>query len=242
MIWFNRNLEKSWCNSLSKKKSKRKARKKESGTLGTVLMLFGCFFVVLFIGWYMMIGHLDGETFHGVVELPLKESYANPIYALGLILWVFGIPSVIVFLILMVKENQSEFMTSCFYSVPIFFMCLGFTIQYMVLLIKVGADSLWWVYAVAAILGFLIANLLIYLDKSKLHPVLFGLGAVLFVLSWILLVIANSADGYYIITYKNKLRGSFSIKMLVGIFQSMGIMVFLGMYGFLLKLRYGGEE
>jgi hypothetical protein len=227
---------------LSKKKSKRKARKKESGTFGTVLMLFGCFLVVLVIGWYMMVGHLDGETYHGVVELPLKESYANPVYALALLHWVIGIPSVIVFLILMVRESQNEFMPTCFYSVPIFLMSLGFTIQYMVLLIKVDADSLWWVYVAAAVLGFLIANLLIYLDKSKLHTVLFGLGAVLFVLSWILLVMANSADGHYIITYKNKLRGSFSIKILVGSFQSMGIMVFLSMYGFLLKLRLGGEE
>jgi hypothetical protein len=97
MIWFSRNLEKSWCNSLSKKKSKRKASKKESGTFGTVLMLFGCFLVVLVIGWYMMVGHLDGETYHGVVELPLKESYANPVYALALIHWVIGIPSVMVF-------------------------------------------------------------------------------------------------------------------------------------------------
>jgi hypothetical protein len=100
----------------------------------------------------------------------------------------------------MVKGYQSEFMTSCFYSVPIFLMSLGFTIQYMVLLIKVGAESFWWVYVVAAVLGFLIANLLIYLDKSKLHTVLIALGTVLIVLSWILLVLANSADGNYIIT------------------------------------------
>ena len=125
----------------------------------------------------MMVGHLDGETYHGVVELPLKESYANPVYALSLLHWVIGLPCVIVFLILMVKENQSEFMTTCFYSVPIFLMSLGFTIQYMVLLIKVGAESLWWCYVVAAVLGFLLANLLIYLDKGKLHTVLIGLGA-----------------------------------------------------------------
>jgi hypothetical protein len=106
-------------------------------------------------------------------------------------------------------------MTSCFYSVPIFLMSLGFTIQYMVLLIKVGAESFWWVYVVAAVLGFLIANLLIYLDKSKLHTGLIALGTVLIVLSWILLVLANSADGNYIITYQYKLRGSFSIKTMV---------------------------
>jgi hypothetical protein len=51
-------------------------------------------------------------------------------------------------------------------------MSLGFTIQYMVLLIKVGTESLWWFYVVAAVLGFLIANLLIYLDKSRLQNVL----------------------------------------------------------------------
>lgn len=121
-------------------------------------------------------------------------------------------------------------------------MSFGFTIQYMVLLIKVGAESLWWFYVVAAVLGFLIANLLIYLDKSKLHTVFIGLGAVLIVLSWILIVVANSADGNYIITYRNKLRGSFSIKTMVGTFQTLGIMIFLLMYGFLLKLRFGGEE
>jgi uncharacterized membrane protein YciS (DUF1049 family) len=69
-----------------------------------------------------------------------------------------------------------------------------------------------------------------------------GLGAVLIVLSWILLVVANSADGNYIITYKNKLRGSFSFKTMVGTFQTLGIMIFLLIYGFLLKLRFGGEE
>jgi hypothetical protein len=125
----------------------------------TALKLFGCFFTVLFLGWYMMVSHLDGDTFRGVVELPLKESYANPVYALALMHWVIGIPSVIVFLIVMAKGNQSEFMTSCFYSVPIFLMSLGFTIQYIVLLIKVGAESFWWVYVVAAVLDFLIANL-----------------------------------------------------------------------------------
>lgn len=190
----------------------------------------------------MMVGHLDGETFHGVVELPLKESYANPVNGLALIHWVIGIPSVIVFLKVMAKGNQSEFMTSCFYSVPIFLLSLGFTIQYMVLLVKVGAESLWWFYVVAAVLGFLIANLLIYFDKSKLHTVLVGLGTVLIVLSWILLVMANSADGNYIITYKDKLLGSFSIKTMVGTFQTLGIMIFLLMYGFLFKLRLGGEE
>ncbi|WP_269320628.1 hypothetical protein [Bacillus sp. UNC41MFS5] len=40
----------------------------------------------------------------------------------------------------------------------------------------------------------------------------------------------------------NKLRGSFSIKTMVETFQMMGIMVFLLMYGFLWKLRFGGEE
>lgn len=75
-----------------------------------------------------MVSHLDGETFHGVVELPLKESYANLVYAWALIHWVIGIPSVIVFLILLANRNKSEFMTSCFYSVPIFLMSLGFTI------------------------------------------------------------------------------------------------------------------
>jgi hypothetical protein len=227
---------------LSKKKQKRKAKKKEPSTFGTALKLFGCFLAVLFLGWYMMVGHLDGETFHGVVELPLKESYANPVYGLALLHWVIGILSIIGFLLLMAKRNNSEFMTSCFYGVPIFLMSLGFTIQYMVLLIKVGSESLWWVYVVAAVLGFLIANLFIYLDKGKLHTVLIGLGTVLIVLSWILLVMANSADGNYIIIYKDNLRGSFSIKTIVGTFQSMGIMVFLLMYGFLLKLRFDGEE
>ncbi|MDR7076112.1 hypothetical protein J2Y03_001115 [Neobacillus niacini] len=226
---------------MSKKKQKRKARK-EPSTFGTALKLLGCFFVVLYLGWYMMVGHLDGETFHGVVELPLKESYANAIYGLALIHWIIGIPSLIVFLILIGKRNKSEFMTACLYSVPIFFMGLGFTIQYMVLLVKVGAESFWWFYVIAAVLGFLIANFLIYLDKSKLRTVLIGLGTLLIVLSWILLVMANSADGNYIITYRDKLRGSFSIKTMVGTFQSMGIMIFLLMYGFLLKLRFGGEE
>ncbi|MDF2791066.1 MAG: hypothetical protein K0S80_4168, partial [Neobacillus sp.] len=64
----------------------------------------------------------------------------------------------------------------------------------------------------------------------------------LIVLSWILLVMANSADGNYIIIYKDNLRGSFSIKTMVGTFQSMGIMIFLFMYGYLLKIRFGGEE
>jgi hypothetical protein len=227
---------------LSKKKQKRKARKKETNTFGTILTLFGCFLAVLFLGWYMMVGHLDGETFHGVVELPLKESYANPVYGLALIHWVIGISSVLVFFIVMAKGNSSEFMTSCFYSVPIFLLSLGFTIQYMVLLIKVGAESLWWFYVAAAVLGFLIANLLIYLDKGKLYPVFIGLGTVLIVLSWILLVMANSADGNYIIIYKDKLRGSFSIKTMVGIFQTLGVLIFLLMYGFLMKLRFGGEE
>jgi hypothetical protein len=227
---------------LSKKKQKRKARKKEEGTFGTAFKLFCCFFVVLFLGWYMMVGHLDGETFHGVVELPLKESFANPVYGLALIHWVIGIPSIIVSLILMIKSPKREFMAICFYSVPLFLLSLGFTIQYMVLLIKVGAESLWWAYVVAAVLGFLLTNLLIYLDKNKLHTVLFGLGAVLIVLSWALLIVANSADGHYIITYRNKLRGSFSIKAMVGTFQALGIMVFLPIYGYLLKLRFGGEE
>ena len=227
---------------MSKKKQKRKATKKETSTFGTGLKLLGCFFLVLCLGWYMMVGHLDGETFQGVVELPLKESYANAVYGLAFIYWVIGIPSIIVFLLLMGKRNKREIMISCFYSVPIFLMSLGFTIQYMVLLIKVGAESFWWFYVVAAVLGFLIANLLIYLDKSKLHTVFIVLGALLIVLSWILLVVANSADGNYIITYRNKLRGSFSIKTMVGTFQMIGIMVFLLMYGFLLKLRFGGEE
>jgi hypothetical protein len=100
---------------LSKKKPKRKEKKKEPSTFGTALKLLVCFIVVLFLGWYMMVGHLDGETFHGVVELPLKESYANPVYGLALIHWVIGIPSVIVFLILMAIRNKREFMTSCFY-------------------------------------------------------------------------------------------------------------------------------
>ncbi|MCM3689710.1 hypothetical protein [Neobacillus niacini] len=226
---------------MSKKKQKRKSRKKETGTFGAVLMLFGCFFVVLILGWYMMVGHLDGETFHGVVELPLKESYANPVFELAFILWVIGIPSTIVFLILMVMD-KSEFIISCFYSVPIFLLSLGFTIQYMVLLVKVGAESLWWVYVAAAVLGFLIANLLIYLDKSKLRPILFGLGTLLIVLSWILLVIANSADGHYIIIYKDKLSGSFAIKTMVGTLQSIGIMIFMIIYGFILNLRFGREE
>jgi peptidoglycan/LPS O-acetylase OafA/YrhL len=226
---------------LSKKKQKRKSRKKETGTFGAVLMLFGCFFVVLFLGWYMMVGHLDGKNFHGVVEIPLKESYANPVSGLAFILWVIGIPSIIVFLILMAMD-KSEFIISCFYSVPIFLLSLGFTIQYMVLLVKVGAESLWWVYVVAAVLGFLLVNLLVYFDKGKLHTVFWGLGTLLIVLSWILLVMANSADGNYIIIYKDNLRGSFSIKTMVGIFQSMGIMIFLLMYGFLLKLRFGGVE
>lgn len=189
----------------------------------------------------MMVGHLDGETFHGVVELPLKESYANPVFELAFILWVIGIPSTIVFLILMVMD-KSEFIISCFYSVPIFLLSLGFTIQYMVLLVKVGAESLWWVYVAAAVLGFLIANLLIYLDKSKLRPILFGLGTLLIVLSWILLVIANSADGHYIIIYKDKLSGSFAIKTMVGTLQSIGIMIFMIIYGFILNLRFGREE
>lgn len=189
----------------------------------------------------MMVSHLDGETFHGVVELPLKESYANPVSGLALILWVIGIPSIIIFLILMAM-NKSEFVISCFYSVPIFLLSLGFTVQYMVLLVKVGAESLWWFYVVAAVLGFLLANLLVYLHKGKLHSVFGGLGTLLIVLSWILLVMSNSADGNYIIIYKDNLRGSFSIKTMVGTFQSMGIMVFLLMYGFLMKLRFGREE
>ncbi|MEH7119319.1 hypothetical protein V7128_18165 [Neobacillus vireti] len=227
---------------MSKKKQKREAKKKEPSTFVTALKLLGCFFVVLCLGWYMMVGHLDGETSHGVVELPLKESYATSVYGLALIHWVIGIPSVIVSLILIVKRNKREFMTSCFYSVPIFLMSLGFTIQYMVLLIKIGAESLWWFYVVVAVLGFLIANLLIYLDKTNLQPIIMVLGAVLIVLCWILLVMANNADGNYIMTIRNKLRGSFSIKFMVGTFQTMGIMIFLLMYGFLLKLLTGGKE
>lgn len=189
----------------------------------------------------MMVGHLDGDTYQGVMELPLKESYANPVYVLALIHWFIGIPCVIISLVLIVK-NMSEFITTCFYSVPIFLLSLGFTIQYMVLFIKVGAETLWWFYVIAAVIGFLLANIIIYWDKSKLHSVFFGLGAVLIILSWILLIVANSADGNYIITYKGELRGSFSIKVMVGAFQTMGIMIFLPMYGYLLKLRFGEGE
>lgn len=227
---------------MSKKKSKRKVKRKESSKFGTALKLLGCFLAVLFLAWYMMVGHIDGERFRGVVELPLQENYSYPVYGLALLNWVIGIPSVIVFLILLAKGNKSEFITSCFYSVPIFLMSLGFTIQYMVLLIKVGAEFLWWFYVVVAVIGFLIANLLIYFDKGNLHPVFVGLGVVLIVLSWILLAMANSADGHYISIYKDNLRGSFTIKMMVGTFQSLGIMVFLSMYGFLMKLRFGREE
>lgn len=68
----------------------------------------------------MMVDHLDGETFDEVVELPLKESYANAVYGLALIYWVIGITSVIVLFILLVKRHNREFIASCFYSVPIF--------------------------------------------------------------------------------------------------------------------------
>jgi hypothetical protein len=71
---------------------------------------------------------------------------------------------------------------------------------------------------------------------------LFGLGTLLMILSWILLVMANSADGHYIIIYKDKLSGSFFIKTMVGTIQTIGIMIFMIMYGFLLNLRFGGEE
>lgn len=40
----------------------------------------------------MMVGHIDGETYHRVVELPLKESYTKPVYGLALIHWVIGVP------------------------------------------------------------------------------------------------------------------------------------------------------
>jgi hypothetical protein len=78
---------------LSKKKQERKAKKKEPSTLGTAIKLLGCFFALLCLGWYMMVRHLDGETFQGVVEPPLKESYANEVYGLALIHWVICIPS-----------------------------------------------------------------------------------------------------------------------------------------------------
>ncbi|MDR7001405.1 hypothetical protein [Neobacillus niacini] len=91
---------------MNKKKQKKKARKKEPSTFGTALKLFGSFFVILFLGWYMMVDHLDGETFHDVVELPLKESYANAVYGLALIYWVIGILSVIVILILLLKRSN----------------------------------------------------------------------------------------------------------------------------------------
>lgn len=190
----------------------------------------------------MMVGHLDGETFQGVVELPLKENYANAIYGWAWFHWVIGIPSIIILLILVVRESKKEFITSCFYSVPIFLMSMGFTIQYMVLLIKVNAEFLWWSYVVATVIGFIIANVWIYFDRSKLHPVLIGLGGLLVILCWFILVVADSAVGHYIITSRNKLQGSFSVKTMVGTFQTMGIMIFLLMYGFVLKLRFGGEE
>ncbi|MBI0580087.1 hypothetical protein IEC97_22270 [Neobacillus cucumis] len=57
---------------MSKKKQKRKARKKEPSAFGSGLKLFGSFIVVLFLGWYMMVDHLDGETFDEGVETPLK--------------------------------------------------------------------------------------------------------------------------------------------------------------------------
>jgi hypothetical protein len=227
---------------LSKKKQKRKAKEKEQSPFMTVLLLFGCFFVVLLLGWYMIVDHLEGETFHGVVELPLKESYANALYGWALIHWVIGLPAVLVSLILIVRESKKEFLATCFYSIPLFLLAFSFTIQYMVFLIKVNGEYLGWFYIVVAFLGFILANGIIFKDSKKLHGVLFGLGAGLAGVSWIILMIADSAVGNYILIYKSHLRGSLMVKTIVGAFQAVGIIIFLSMYGYLLKLRFGGEE
>lgn len=208
----------------------------------TLLMLLGCFFVVLFLGWYMIVDHLEGETFQGVMELPLKESYANALYGWAFIHWVIGIPAVLVSLVFIIKESEKEFLATCFYSIPLFLLALSFTIQYMVFLMKVDGEYLWWFYIVVAIIAFILASLMIFKDSEKLHGVMFGLGVGLAVVSWMILMIADSAVGNYIITYKSQLSGSFMVKTIVGTFQTLGIIICLSMYGYLLKIRFGGEE
>jgi hypothetical protein len=222
-------------------KKKRKA-KKEAKSWMTGLKLFGCFFVVLLLGWYLIVDHIEGDSFQGVVELPLNESYANALYGWALIYWVLGIPAVIVALVLIIRESKKEFMATCFYSVPLFLLSMSFTIQYMVFLIKVDAEFSGWLYIVVAAIGFILVNVLIYLNKTKIHSWLVRLGLVLVTLSWVILIIADSAVGNYIITYKSSLRGSFMVKTIVGTFQTLGIFIFLAMYGYLLKLRLDGEE
>ncbi|MGI8386931.1 hypothetical protein [Robertmurraya sp. P23] len=223
-------------------KKKRKARKKEPNSFLTGLKLFGCFFVVLLLGWYMIVDHIEGDFFQGVVELPLKEIYANALYGWALIHWVIGIPAIIVALVLIIRESKREFMATCIYSVPLFLLSMSFTIQYMVFLIKVDAEFSGWLYIVVTTIGFILVNIFIYLDKTKIHSWLFGLGLVLVSLSWVILIISDSAVGNYIITYKSSLRGSLMVKTIVGTFQTLGIFIFLAMYGYLLKLRLAGEE
>jgi hypothetical protein len=223
-------------------KKKRKARQKEPNLFLSGLKWFGCFFVVLLLGWYMIVDHIEGDSFQGVVELPLKESYANALYGWALIHWVIGIPTVILALVLIIRESKKEFMATCFYSVPLFLLSMSFTIQYMVFLIKVDAELLGWLYIMVAAFGFVLVNVIIHLNKTKIHSWLIRLGLVLVILSWVILIIADSAVGNYIVTYKSSLRGIFMVKTIVGTFQTLGIFIFLAMYGFLLKLQLAGEE
>lgn len=190
----------------------------------------------------MIVDHIEGDVFQGVVELPLKGSYANALYGWALIHWVIGIPAIFVALVLIIRESKKEFMTTSFYSVPLFLLSMSFTIQFMVFLIKVDAEFSGWLYIVVAALGFTLVNGLIYLDKTKIHSLLVRLGLVLVILSWVILIIADSSVGNYIVTYKSNLRGSFMVKTIVGTFQTLGIFIFLAMYGYLLKLQLAGEE
>lgn len=190
----------------------------------------------------MIVDHIEGEVFQGFVETPLKESYANTLYGWSFIHWVIGIPAILVALVLIIRESKKEYIIACFYSVPLFLLSMSFTIQYIVFLIKVDGELLGWMYLAVALLGFTLIHLFIYYDKSKVHSWLVRLGLLLVIFSWVILLIADSALGNYILTYKSSLRGSFMVKTIVGTFQTLGIFIFLALYGFLFKLRMARKE
>lgn len=223
--------------------SKGQKKKKKQPSMGNeVAFSWGaaigsCFLLLLplIIGWLMMMNHLEAGSYG---EEKLAEPFYKWIHSFSKVYWLTGAVMVCGWLIGVKSINDSEKQgrrAMPFLGMTIVLLGIGFTVAYIIALIKLNA-AIWSIlFAILLIIVMIGQTAAVFWKKSWLRPLTWKAMIGFWFLSVLLLIIADHSEGLYTVVRRGGAMGNFSLKLLLWSISALGTGLMIGMYEFVLR-------
>ena len=216
---------------------KKKAAIENEEAFSWAATIFTSFILLLplTIGWFIMVNHIEAGSYG---EGRLIEPFYSWVRSFGKVYWLIGITMLLGWSVCVkfIKNSEKQDRWAMpFLGITLILLGTGFTVAYMIALIKLQAVTWSILFASLLIVAMAGQTITAFFRNSWLHPLSWRAMVGFPLLSLLLLIMADHSEGLYTVVRRGGPMGNFSVKLLLWVISVIGTGMMIGMYEFILR-------